>query len=68
MNMDIFKGRWLDLKGTVKQVWSRLTDDDLMYISGSWDRLIGKLEERYGYTREQAEEEAKQHISQEAHH
>jgi len=67
MNMDIFEGRWYELKGTVKQVWSRLTDDDLMYISGSWDKLVGKLQEHYGYTREQAEAEAKERMS-EAHH
>lgn len=68
MNADIFKGRWYETKGIVKQMWSRITDDDLMWISGSWDRLVGKLEERYGYTKEQAENEAKERMRAEAHH
>ena len=58
MNMDIFKGRWNQIKGDVKQWWGKLTDDDLDYIDGSKDKLIGKLQEKYGYTKELAEEEA----------
>jgi len=57
MNADIFKGKWGQMKGDVKQWWGKLTDDDLTYIEGSWDKLVGKIQERYGYTREQAEAE-----------
>ncbi|HYG77864.1 MAG TPA: CsbD family protein [Planctomycetota bacterium] len=62
MNIDILKGQWKQLKGDVKQWWGKLTDDDLEYIDGSKDKLIGKLQERYGYTREKAEEEADKHL------
>lgn len=68
MNMDILQGRWKEVKGSVKQWWGSITDDDLNYIEGSWDKLIGKLQERYGYSREQAEAEAAKKIGAEAHH
>jgi len=58
MNSDVFEGKWKQLKGTVKQRWGKLTDDDLTTISGKKDELVGKLQERYGYTREQALREA----------
>jgi len=46
------------MKGSVKQRWGKLTDDDLTTLSGKKDELIGKLQERYGITREQATKEA----------
>ena len=58
MNSDQFEGKWKQLKGSVKQRWAKLTDDDVTALSGKKDELIGKLQERYGYTREQAETEA----------
>ncbi len=58
MNSDQFEGKWKQLKGSVKQRWGKLTDDDITTISGKKDELIGKLQERYGYTREQAVKEA----------
>lgn len=58
MNSDQFEGKWKQLKGSVKQRWGKLTDDDLTTLSGKKDELIGKLQERYGYTREQALKEA----------
>mgnify|MGYP002717010420 CR=1 FL=1 len=57
MNNDIIKGKWKQLKGDVKQRWADLTDDDLQYAEGSRDYLVGKVQERYGRTREQAEQE-----------
>ena len=57
MNADILKGKWGQMKGDVKQWWGKLTDDDLTYIEGSWEKLVGRLQEHYGYTREQAEAE-----------
>ena len=57
MNDDIFSGRWKQLRGQVKIWWGKLTDDDLEQISGNADKLIGKLQEKYGCTKEQAEEE-----------
>lgn len=58
MNSDQFEGKWKQLKGTVKQRWAKLTDDDVTMMSGKKDELIGKLQERYGITREQAMKEA----------
>jgi uncharacterized protein YjbJ (UPF0337 family) len=58
MNSDQIEGKWKQAKGSLKQQWGKLTDDDLTVLSGKKDELIGKLQERYGYTREQALKEA----------
>ena len=58
MNSDQFEGKWKQLKGSVKQQWGKLTDDDVSTLSGKKDEFIGKLQERYGITREQAMKEA----------
>ncbi len=58
MNSDQFEGKWKQLKGSVKQRWAKLTDDDVTALSGKKDELVGKLQERYGITREQAQQEA----------
>jgi uncharacterized protein YjbJ (UPF0337 family) len=58
MNSDQFEGKWKQLKGQVKQRWGKLTDDDVTALSGKKDELVGKIQERYGITREQAEREA----------
>ena len=58
MNSDVFEGKWKQLKGSVKQRWGKLTDDDLTTMTGKKDELIGKIQERYGLTREQAQKEA----------
>ena len=58
MNSDQFEGKWKQLKGTVKQRWGKLTDDDVTALSGKKDELVGRIQERYGITREQAQREA----------
>ncbi len=50
-----FKGSWNQTKGAVKEQWGKLTDDDLLEIEGRRDQLVGKIQTRYGITREQAE-------------
>lgn len=57
MNWDQMTGKWNQFKGSVKQKWGKLTDDDLTLIDGHKDRLVGKLQERYGITKERAEEQ-----------
>jgi uncharacterized protein YjbJ (UPF0337 family) len=57
MNSDVFAGKWKQMKGKAKEWWGELTDDDLTRIEGSRDKLVGALQERYGYTKERAEEE-----------
>ncbi len=57
MNEDILKGKWLQVRGDVKKTWGKLTDDDLTRIDGHKDKLIGMLQERYGYNRQRASQE-----------
>src|SRR5690554_4864326 len=57
MNSDILKGNWKELKGNVKQQWGKLTDDDLDQIDGRREELIGRVQQRYGHTRQAAERE-----------
>jgi uncharacterized protein YjbJ (UPF0337 family) len=57
MNDDILKGKWKQLRGRLKESWGVLTDDELDQIEGRRDRLSGKLQERYGYSKREAEEE-----------
>ena len=59
MNKDTVGGTFRQLKGKIKQQWGKLTDDDLTTISGQRDQLVGRLQERYGYAKEQAEREVK---------
>ena len=55
MNTDILKGKWNQIKGDVKKSFGKLTDDDMMVIEGDATKAAGLLQERYGYTREEAE-------------
>lgn len=57
MNWEQLEGNWKQIKGKVKEKWGQLTDDDLTVIGGKRDQLAGKLQERYGYEKEQAERE-----------
>ena len=59
MNNNIFEGKWKQIRGQAKLWWGKLTDDDLDKIGGQYDKLIGTLQEKYGYTQQQAEEEFK---------
>ena len=55
MNRDQLEGKWKQLKGTAKQQFAKLTDDDWTYINGEKDKLIGRIQERYGVAREEAQ-------------
>jgi len=57
MNWDQVGGKWNQVKGSVKEKWGKLTDDDLKVIDGKRDRLVGKIQERYGITKENAEDQ-----------
>ncbi len=59
MNKDEIDGNWKQFKGTVKEKWGKLTDDDMTVIEGKRDQLVGKIQERYGYAKDQAEKEVK---------
>jgi uncharacterized protein YjbJ (UPF0337 family) len=57
MNSDQMKGKWKQLKGSVKERWGKLTDDDIDVIDGQHDQLVGKIQERYGIAREVAQKQ-----------
>ncbi|MDR3584131.1 putative stress response protein [Candidatus Desulfosporosinus infrequens] len=57
MNEDIFKGKWKELKGSVKEKWGDLTDDDVTAVEGKTEKLVGILQVKYGYSKDEAQEE-----------
>jgi uncharacterized protein YjbJ (UPF0337 family) len=63
MNTDQLKGKWHQWKGEAKVTWSKLTDDELNRVNGEAEKLMGVLQERYGYARERAEKEVDRFIS-----
>ena len=62
MNKDVMEGKWKQVRGEVKKWWGQLTDDDLDMVAGDRDKLIGKLQEKYGYAKEKAQEEVDRHL------
>ena len=64
INQDILSGKWKQVRGKVKQWWGKITDDDLEFINGQTDALVGKVQERYIYSREQAEKEVARFMEQ----
>ena len=60
------KGDWNIIKGNLKQKWAKLTDDDLQYIDGQQDELLGRIQKRAGETREAVESAIKEYRSAEA--
>lgn len=60
MNKDQVEGNWKQLKGKVKQQWAKLTDDDLKAAEGNYDELAGRLQERYGIAKEEAERQVRE--------
>lgn len=57
MNSDILQGKWKQLRGNIKEAFGKLTDDDLTQAEGSADKMLGVLQERYGYSKDQAQNE-----------
>ena len=54
-NWDQIEGKWKQMKGSIREKWADLTDSDIEAIGGSKDKFVGKLQERYGYSKERAE-------------
>ena len=63
MNTLEIKGNWNIIKGKLKQKWSRLTEDDLQYVEGQDDELIGRIQKRTGEAREEVEKVLKETCS-----
>jgi len=59
MNKDTVEGNWKQLKGKVKEQWGKLTDDDFDVIAGKRDQLVGRIQERHGISRDEAEKQVK---------
>ena len=57
MNRDILEGKWKQLRGSLRERWGELTDNELDQIAGKRDKLAGLLQERYGYTQLEAEQQ-----------
>ena len=58
MNWDQIEGKWKQSAGVLKQKWGKLTDDDLTVIAGKKDQLVGRIQERYGIARDEAQRQA----------
>jgi len=54
MNSEQLQGKWKQMKGSIKERWGKLTDDDFDVINGQRDQLIGRVQERYGIQKEDA--------------
>ena len=57
MNWDRVEGNWMQFKGRARQQWGKLTDDDMELVKGKRTELAGRIQERYGVARDQAERE-----------
>ncbi|MCB0071442.1 MAG: CsbD family protein [Caldilineaceae bacterium] len=57
MNQQTLQGKWNQLKGSVREQWGKLTDDDMDKAQGNYEQLVGVIQERYGYARDRAERE-----------
>jgi uncharacterized protein YjbJ (UPF0337 family) len=62
MNQDVFAGQWKQMRGELKSWWGKLADDDFDRIGGQKDKLIGVLQEKYGYARAQAQQEVERRL------
>ena len=63
MMKDVLKGKWKQLKGSVKNQWGKLTDDEIDRVEGETQKLIGLIQEKYGYTKEKAEAEVSEFLA-----
>ena len=64
MNKDVFEGKWKQIRGQAKVWWGKLTDDDLNKVAGKFESFVGLLQEKYGYSRERAQEELEKHVNE----
>jgi uncharacterized protein YjbJ (UPF0337 family) len=60
MNWDQIKGNWKQYQGKAKQQWGKLTDDDLTRAEGHRDELVGRVQERYGLAKDDAERQVRE--------
>ena len=58
MNWDQIEGKWKQFTGSARERWGKLTDDDCDKIAGKKEHLVGRIQERYGIKKEEAEKQA----------
>ena len=58
MDWNIIEGKWKELKGQAREEWGKLSHDELEEIGGKKDRLVGKLQQKYGYASKEAHQRA----------
>jgi len=66
MATNILKGQWKQLKGSLKERWGELTNDEIDQVSGEAQKLVGLLQEKYGYTKQKAEDEVAQFLDEQS--
>ena len=66
MNRDVFAGWWKQARGQAKSWWGKLTDDEIDQIEGESEKLVGLLQTRYGWSREEAEKEVERRMGRAA--
>jgi uncharacterized protein YjbJ (UPF0337 family) len=67
MNSDQLKGKWRQMKGSVKERWGKLTDDDVDVINGQNEQLVGKIQEKYGIAKDEAQRQVDEWMSVDSH-
>ena len=60
INRNVSKAKWKQVKGSVKERWGKLTDNDITVMNGEIDQLVGKIQERYGLAKEQVEDDVRE--------
>jgi uncharacterized protein YjbJ (UPF0337 family) len=68
MNSDQWQGKWKQVKGSIKERWGKLTDDDLDVIAGQRDQLAGRIQERYGIAKDEARRQVNEWMRMEEPH
>jgi uncharacterized protein YjbJ (UPF0337 family) len=63
VNKDILGGKWKQIRGKIREEWGELTDDDMDRVAGNYDQFVGVLQERYGHSREEAEQEVDEFLN-----
>ena len=63
MNQDTFDAKWKQVRGAIQQRWADLTDDELSNLQGRYEQFVGLLQDKYGHTRERAEKEIQERLS-----
>ena len=67
MNSDQLQGKWKQVKGSVKERWGKLTDDDVDIINGKSDQLVGRIQERYGIAKRDAQRQVDEWVNSDTH-